>query len=585
MHIIYRGKILSKHTQSAQNLAPLAFAILTLSACGEGTVGGLSPSTITLDTQLTNPQPNSNGISTTAPLKIVIKEELDFSSVNELNVHLMPGQGHSMDAGDDDAEEDATLLNNDPIPGVVFYDPGTKTISFTPKIAMDQGRSYHIHASNLLLKGGKKVSTGIDIIKFSFTTSHAHEFYRKELNDVGQIKEERYTDTENNERVMRTQYEYNDSGAKELDYIRHYGPMHQFSGKSASDISVYWQQDGATNGIQRYEVKRKGSDDIDYNVRVRFKEPYPSTTDIVTDPVHNIWTADEKHGTAHQISYQYEPVADRNTTPTPWPTSGNPKTAEEFQLDDAQLMQMDHSAAVSSTTNVNDPFQHRHIFYGDLGDNKEIDFNDQHNPAPVDDEIRVYHTRDIVNYLRTHEWSWLGISRKDKINRFGVDETAFTTDDVASRLRIYIFDDKGRRAQRVTFEVPRENTTQAPYGLTRTEWTQLLQQNGYKGHELASYGVSTVNGDQPAYDPGYALTASNNVPVKVHSYRIYEYEADSTTQDPTTSAVTVVPGGLNKVTVWHENSDDTALVKEEIRYYTTQPTVRGEELATQLNLD
>ena len=564
--------------KTAQYLAPMTIAVtIVLSGCGEGAVGTLGERTLTLDALQSNPRPESEGISTTAALKIVVKEELELSTVNNLNVHLMPGQGHSMDASDDGAEEDATLLNNDPIPGIVTYDPLTKTITFTPTKAMDQGRSYHVHASNLLLKGGKKVSAGVDTIQYNFTTSHAHEFYRKEFNETGQIKEERYTDTENNVRVMRKQYEYNASGVKELDYIRHYGPNHTFLGKSPSDISVYWQQDGPTNGIQRYEVKRRGSDGIDYNVRVRFKEPYPATTNIATDPVHNIWTADEKHGTNHQISYQYEPVADRRTTDTPWPTGGNPKTATDFQLDDAQLMQMDHSAAVSNTTNPNDPFQHRHIFYGDLGDNKQIDFNAQHNPAPVDDEIRVYHTRDIVNYLRTHEWSWLGIDR-DGTNKSGPDETIFTPDDVASRVRVYVYDTFGRRAQRVTYQVADNDVS--PYGLTRAEWTQVLSQSGYNGYQLSQYGVATVNGDQPAFKPNYSLTATNGVAVKVHSYRIYEYEPDTQGTDPSTLTPITVTGGLSKVTVWHENDADTALIKEEIRYYTTQPNVQGETLAT-----
>ena len=576
---------MTAHAKTTHYLVSTALTItIILSGCGEGAVGTLGDRTLTLDALQSRPSPGAEDISTTSALKIVVKEELELSTVNNLNVHLMPGQGHSMDAGDDGAEEDATLLNNDPIPGTVTYNALTRTITFTPTKAMDQGRSYHVHASNLLLKGGKKVSAGVDTIQYSFTTSHAHEFYRKEFNDAGQVKEERYTDTTNNVRVMRKQYEYDDNRVKTLDYIRHYGPTHTFSGKIASDISVYYQQDGATNGIQRYEVKRRGSDGNEYNVRVRFSKPYPATTNILTDPVHNIWTADEKHGTNHQISYQYEPIVPRNersTNPTFWPTNGNPKTSDKFQLDDAQLMEMDHSASVSNTTNPNDPFQHRHIFYGDLGDNKQIDFNSQHNPVPIDDEIRVYHTRDIVNYLRTHEWSWLGIDR-DGTNKSGPDGQSFTPDDVASRLRVYVYDSLGRRAQRVSYEVADNDV--APYGLSRTEWTQVLTQSGYKGHQLAQYGVAAVNGDQPAYLPNYSLTATNGVAIKVHSYRIYEYEPDTLGTDPTTLTPITVAGGLSKVTVWHENSTDTDIIKEEIRYYTTQPNVQGETLATQSNL-
>ena len=553
---------------------------MLFTACGvaEG------PGSLTLDSLNTNtqPKPDSEGISITAPLSFAIKEALDPLSVNSTNVHLMPGAGHSMDAGDDGAEEDMAMLSNDPIPGDVTYNEQTKTITFVPKVAMDQGRSYHIHASNLKLKGGKLLKTGLDTIKYGFITSHGHEYYRKEFDETGQIAEERYTDTTGNKRVQRKEFEYK-AGVKTLDYTRHYGKQHSFPGMNPADESVYWQQDGPTQGVQRYEVKRKGSDNKEYTVRVRFNRDkgFPQTTDIATDPVHNIWTADAAHGTGghHQISYQYEPVADRKTTDTPWPSSGNPTSDAAFELDDAQLMEMDHSKPTAGSTTQTAGFQHRHIFYGDLGSNGDIDFDSQGKPAPVDDRVRVYHTRDLSNYLRTHEWSWLGEDRRTQVKKFGADGVLFTNDDIAYRLRIYVYDDKGRRAQRVTFEVPREQRAQSPYGLTRDEWTQVLQQSGYKGHQLTAYGITSVSATQPAFTPNYNISTPNGVNVVVHSYRIYEYEVDSQTTDPTTFQPLVAAGGLKKVTVWHENSSDTALFKEQERFYTTQPTVTGETLA------
>ena len=554
---------------------------ILLTACGVAEI----PNTLTLDTNNTNtiPKPNAIGISITAPLSFVVKEALDPLSVNSSNVHLMPGEGHSMDAGDDGAEEDMAMLNNDPIPGDVSYDPATKIIKFTPKVAMDQGRSYHLHASNLLLKGGKTLPTGTDTIQYSFTTSHGHEYFRKEFDESGQIKEQRYTDTSNNVRVMRTVYE---EPGKVLRYTRHYG-QHTFPGKAPSDTTVYWQQDGPTQGIQRYEVKRRGSDNKEYTVRVRFSRDkgYPQSADITTDPIRNIWTEGVSHGSGgHRISYQYEPVADRATVDTPWPASGNPTTDPAFELDDAQLMEMDHSKPAAGTSITAAGFQHRHIFYGDLGANRDIDFDAQGKPAPVDDRVRVYHTRDLSNYLRTHEWSWLGEDRRTQVKKFGADGVLFTDDDVAYQLRVYIYDDKGRRVQRVTFEVPSAQRAQAPYGLTRSEWLQVIRQSGYQGHQLASYGLSTVTPGQPVFTPNYNINSSNGVNVVVHSYRVYEYEPDSQTTDPTTFQPVVAAGGLRKVTVWHENDSDTALFKEEERYYTTQPNVTGETFATQNGL-
>ncbi|MDH5217701.1 MAG: hypothetical protein OEX19_08395, partial [Gammaproteobacteria bacterium] len=303
---------------------------------------------------------------------------------------------------------------------------------------------------------------------------------------------------------------------------------------------------------------------------------------VLTDPIQNIWTAGVSHGTGgHQISYQYEPVADRDTTDTPWPASGNPTTDPAFQLDDAQLMEMDHSKPTSGTTFAIAGFQHRHIFYGDLGPNRDIDFDASGKPAPIDDRVRVYHTRDLTDYLRTHEWSWLGEDRRTQVKKFGADATLFTDDDVAYRLRVYIYDDKGRRIQRVTYEVPREQRAQSPYGLTRSEWLQVIEQSGYRGHKLASYNMTTATPGQPIFTPNYNIATSNGVKVVVHSYRIYEYEQDSQTTDPTTFLSIVALGGLKKVTVWHENESDTALFKEQERFYTTQPNVTGETLATQ----
>jgi hypothetical protein len=559
-----------------------------ITACGGvAPPGDPAEKTLTLDPDpaKTIPAPNAIGVSITAPLSFAVLEDLEPSSVNSSNVHLMPGTAHDMDAGDDGSEEDATMMSTDPIPGDVTYDAATKTIKFVPRYAMEQGRMYHIHASNLLLKGGKKAATGTDTINYSFTTSHAHEFYRIEYDDNGQKKEERYTKTTNNKRVERKQYEY-ENNQKVHDYTRHYGATHTFPGKSLTDTSVYWQED-ASGGIQRYEVKRTGADGVEYNVRVRFKEPYPQSASIATDPVHSIWTPGQLHGGHHEISYQYEPAND--DTPTPWPVSGNPTTDPSFQLDDAQLMEMDHSQPTSGATNPNQAFQHRHIFYGDLGDNGEIDFNSDGNPEPQDDRVAVYHTRDLVNYQRTHEWSWFGEDRRSRVKKFGADGQLFTNDDVAYQLRVYIYDTLGRRAQRVTYEVPRQPRDasprdQAPYGLTRSEWEQVLQSSGYLGYELGSYGVTTVTGDNPAFRPTYSPVSPNGVPIKVHSYRIYEYAPDSQTNDPTTGAALSVAGSLEKVTVWHENSTNTALIKEQVRYYTTQPDADGEQLALTVQL-
>lgn len=565
----------------------LVSSTIILAGCGAAGPGG-EPQSLTLtldpDPSKTVPAPNSVGVGITQVLSFAVQEDLEASSVNSSNVHLMPGNSHSMDAGDDGSEEDATMMSTDPIPGEVSYDVATKTIKFIPKLALEQGRMYHIHASNLLLKGGKKAATGTDTIKYSFTTSHAHEFFRKEYDETGALKEKRYTKTQSNKRVERKQFDV-ENGVDVLDYTRHYGAQHTFPGKSSTDTSVYWQQDGPTGGIQRYEVKRTGTDGVEYNVRVRFEEPYPQTADITTDPIRNIWTPDESHGKdhgkSHQISFQYEPA--NEDTPTPWPVSGNPTTDTAFQLDDAQLMEMDHSKPTSGATNPNQAFQHRHIFYGDLGPNGEIDFDAEGNPKPQDDRIAVYHTRDLLNYKRTHEWSWYGESRRSNIKKFGADNQLFTNDDVAYRLRVYIYDDLGRRVQRITYEVPRSPREasprdQAPYGLTRSEWEQVLTASGYFGHELSAYNKTSVSGNDPAFMPTYKPTSPNGVPVVVHSYRIYEYETDSQTNDVSTGAAIVVAGALKKVTVWHEK-DNTALIKEQERFYTTQPDADGEQLA------
>lgn len=561
---------MSMYHRSASALA----VVFLLSACG-GALPTDPDNTLTLIAEQSFPKPDEAGISITSPIFVALKEELDPTTVNNTTVHLMPGGGHSMGAGGDDDSEDAAMLNNDPIPGDVSYDPTTKRIKFVPTIAMDQGRMYHIHTAGLKLKNGKALDNGIDTISYSFTTSHAHEFYRVEFDDFGNVKEKRYTDTLLDERVQRQQFAVS-GGIETPEYTRHYGdnPNHRPTGLMTGDEVVYWQQDGATNGIQRYEVLRKGSDGQQYTVRVRFDEgSYPQTASA-SDPIHNVWSPGQAHG-AHQISYQYEPAVDG--VASPWPNNGNPSTDSTFVLDNAQLMEMNHRLPAGSTN----AYQHRHIFYGDLGGD-DIDFDAAGNPAPVNDRVSVYHTRDLSNYLRTHEWSLFGKGR-DGVEKYGVDNRLFSTDDIAYRLRIYIYDDKGRRAQRVTFEVPRSQRNTAPYGLTKNEWLQFIQTTGYSGHLLSNYGKTSVSEFAPAFTPQFSYTATNSanqqVQVTVHSYRIYEYEQDVLDTSVGDNQSFTKAGALKKVIVWHEKND-TSLIKEQERYYTTNPTVTGKNLAS-----
>ncbi|MDH5547246.1 MAG: Ig-like domain-containing protein [Gammaproteobacteria bacterium] len=562
MKVIYRGITAS-------------LAISVISACGVVAPNG--PQGLTLDQFNTQPSPGSVGVSITQPLKIVLKEELELSSVGPTTVHLMPGASHGMDMGDDGAEEDTMMMSTDPIPGNVSYDPATRTISFTPTKAMEQGHMYHVHASDLMLKGGKRAAAGLDTIKFSFTTAHAHEFYRKEFDEFGQVNEVRYTQTSNNERVKREEMTVV-GGVESPKRTRHYTMSHPLQGQlMPGDQTVYWQQD-SSGLIERYEVLRTGTDGKKYTVRVEFPDgQHAQQANGATDPIRNVWTPDESHSTNHMISYQYEPVADRDTTPTPWPASGNPSTDPSFRLDNASIMEMNHSAPIASTTSIDAQFQHRHIFYGDLGTDKKIDFNPQMNPAPQpgNDRVAFYHTRDLVDYKRTHEWSWAGSNRSGTILKYGSDGTPFTNDDVAYRLRLYIYDDKGRVAQRVTYEIPRDNRDQAPYGLTRSEWTALISSNGYLGHNLSNYFVTSVTGDTPAYKPTQnSLMAGNGAQVIVHSYRIYEYN-DVAQINQTTGAYETTVGALKKVTVWHQNDTNTNLFKEQTRFYSTQPNADG----------
>lgn len=528
---------MNKNTQFAHSTAPMILAIATvLSACGGGSVNSLAPRTLTLDPTLSSPQPDTDGVGISQSLTIAVKEELDISTVTAANVHLMPGAGHG--AMNNEDEDEMGMMNNDPIPGTVTYNQVSKTITFTPSKALDQGRMYHVHASNLLLKGGKEIKTGVDTIQYNFTTMHAHEIKRLEyLEDGVTLKEDRRTTVVNNERTQRTQYTGTRAGGV-IDYIRKYN---QFLPGTALQTSYYTLDENNVIGRYERDITQNGK-----TYTVRFNNVNTGNQQLYEDDeVRNFWTPDIGHG-SHQISYQYEPTD--TAISKLWPATGNPETDTNFELDDAQLMEMNHGAPVSGNESFAN-FQHRHIFYGDLGDNKDIDFDTNGNPAPVDDRVAVYHTRDMNNYLRTLEWSWNGLDRDNVTKKgHGADGILFTADDIAYRVRVYIYNTLGQVVQRVTYEVEDRNT--APYGNTRTDWMSILQTDGYVNH-------------QTTYSPGL----NSNL---VHSHRSYEYNG---------------PGGsLNKVTVNHTKDNSTELYREEVRFYSTQATVDG-NTATYDNLN
>jgi len=548
---------MNNNAQIRQLFTPLLIcSAVLLGACGEGTVGSTTPrdTTLTLDPTLTTPTPNQTGVNTLPTITITVEEELDFASVTSANVHLMPGAGHGKGEASEEDEDDA-MLNNDPIPGIVNLGVDNKTITFQPQKALDQGRMYHVHLADVLLKGGRPVTNGIDTIEYNFTTSHAHEYKRLEYAETGNtIVEDRRTQVVANKRIKRTVYEgQSTGGAGTIKYVRQYDSVLP----GTSFIANYYNLD-ADGDVGRYErdITQNGK-----TYKVRFKQP----TEVAITPlpnvteydVRNFWTPGQAHGANHVISFQFEPIDGTKDGYTVWPATGDPEAHPDFTLDDGQLMEMNHGAPISGNSGGLN-YQHRHIFYGDLGADGEIDFKDG-QPFPDDDRVSVYHTRDLQNYRRTHSWSWNGEANDGTLRGHGIDKILFTDDDLAYRVRVYIYDFEGRIVQRVTYEMP-EGRSKAPYGYTRGEWTANLTASGYRG------SVPGAVGQNLTFVPEYKSPNGSTTPYKVHSYRIYNYVPDNSGTNAKQ---------LDTVDVYHENEGKTALFKEQKRFYSINPNIDG----------
>ena len=522
-------------------------------------------------TEDTKPAPQAEDVNTTGTFIIRVMEALDPTSINSNTFQLLPPSPKNLDANEDGQEEETFGLKYDPIPTNAEYDIENSIIKLRPRYNLDAGTRYTVHAKNLKLKNGFTVSNNPQILPYSFSTTRSHEFYRIKHDELGQIKEERFTDIINHQTATRRQYEIQ-AGVRLLEYLRHYPTGTPMPGMPAGDILAYWQQDGTSSGIQRYEVKRQAEDGKEYAVRVRYMPPYPQSADINTDPIINIWTNEESVSPGYLAKFQYEPTAD-NSSPISWPANGQIVGNPDFTLDDAHLLNQIRPGDSSNT-------QQRHIYYGELGNNGQIDFNTYGQPEPVDDIVRIYHTRALGNSLRTHEWSWMGEDRFGN-KAYGEDGQLFTDDDVAYRVRIYIYDDRGRTVQRVTYETPRSVRSSEPYGLTRSQWKQVIFQSGYKGHRASDY-KDRFKMVTPVFFPPYSID-SGPVPVNVHSYRVYEYEADDMSSQ-NSSVPIFKSGSLRKLTTWHENSDKTGLYLDQFRYYSSLADIDAQELATALGM-
>jgi len=446
-------------TLSAINL------ILILTACSEDTnsLGNSTPVTLTLDTNNSIPSSNQTGVSVKPSITIAVMEDLDMNTVTKDTVHLMPGENHNMGetSSDDDALEDN---NMDVISGTVNFNENSKQITIIPNSLLAQGQTYHIHLAGVKLKNGTPVEDGMHSIHYSFTTAHAHEVRRLDFEPDGTITRETITEVNQltNRRSKRTRYD----GAKDngiIDRIDYYDTT--LNGRNvsryrtdASGVIEHYQAQIIENGIVVANASYRDNGDTDY----------------FNDPLSGYWTPDLTEGD-HEITFHY--TANDRDNGALW--SSNPEN--DFSLRHVSLMEMNHAMAVSNDFSGN--FQHRHIFYSDVGDDG-VDLNANGNPAPNNDKVRVYHTRDMENGIRTRSWSWYGTDAGE-----GQNGILFDDDDLAYRVRVYEYDNLGRRSKRTTYSVSRRNNEP---GKTRSEWETIINSTA-DPHSYREYTYDPVS--------------------------------------------------------------------------------------------
>ena len=411
-------------------------------ACGGGT-----PVIDSLQLESSQPQNGASNVSANQLISLVFFEELQASSVNSTSVHLMPL------GGDDMTHTTSTAVDDDEYAMEVIsvqtsYDEATRQVQILPLMSLNSGMTYKVHFSGLKLKDGTVVSTGTKAVPFSFTVAHTHEIARTSYEQESDIPIafESIVIGYNNKVEKREYFKANNFGSKSRrpERVRYYDTT------LTTGDEVNWAEYNEDDILLSYE--KLVSTTNDRLIRANYILDASGNANVIS-----WWSDRDAHGShgRHEITRHFRATGNLEEI-------GVQLNAEDpeqgFELMHISLLEADHSQALPN----DGMYPYRHIFYNSLGDNGNIDFDKKGNPQPVDDVIEVWHSREYLDGKHKYDWAWLGNHSGEK----GEGVVTFSDVGLASRVRVYEYDEQHRRVKRTAYE--------DASGKTHADWLSIL---------------------------------------------------------------------------------------------------------------
>lgn len=400
-----------------------------ISACG----GAATPSLNRLSLESSEPPDGASDVPPNQLISLRFLEELQGSSVNSKTVHLLPSNSNDMSHTTNMAVDDDEYAM-EVISVQASYDEATRQIQILPQMSLNSGMSYKVHFSGLKLQDGTLVTTGTKAVAFSFTVAHTHEIARTSYGQESDIPLafESITIGYDNKVEKREYFKANGFGSKSRrpERVRYYDTT------LTTGDEVNWAEYDEEDILLTYE--KLVSTTNDRFIRASYILDASGNANVIS-----WWSDRDVHGShgRHEITRHFRASGSFETIGVQL-NAENPE--QGFELMHASLLEADHSLALPN----DGMYPYRHIFYSSLGNNGDIDFDNKGNPHPVDDVVEVWHTREYQNGKRKYDWAWFG-------NRPGVsgDESLTHSEgDLASRVRVYEYDEQHRRIKRTAYE-------------------------------------------------------------------------------------------------------------------------------------
>ncbi|MDX1811860.1 MAG: hypothetical protein R3240_07935, partial [Gammaproteobacteria bacterium] len=391
-------------------------------ACGEGEIKKPDQNT-GLTFLNSNLEQFSSGVPITIPqIEIQVAEDLAPNSINSQTVQLMPGNGEahnqqfdtavgSSEGGNTSADESDILGGMDIVSGNVFYEQSRHVIIFQPTHPLAAGATYHLRVQNVRLSNGRAIEviprldgTESGVIQFKFTTAHEHEILRIRYDKNG--NETAYGVYKIENHIKKEFHQYSNT---ELRYSIEYdvtlpAPSTRtatklFKDKNGEITQYVYEYVDSVNGLISLLVTKSGEDAI-----------WGTDDDLVYK-----WSQVKQQHLSHLVTKNYKLI--NLNEPQVWQGI----TTQGFRLQNIELEE--HGGP---------NFEHRYVYYKDLGANGEIDIDPvTHDLTAVDDNITLWNKVDFENGIRIRGWSIKGVEGK------GADGQLFTDDDIATGLDVY----------------------------------------------------------------------------------------------------------------------------------------------------